>query len=104
MVRDAATERSGDLVFHHAFGRPGFAGTEVRRVSLERRAVGADDLIVVTKVEEDMRVIERRVGAHTHELLRADLDDGDAGIVVKVRNDVIGHSIHLESNGGGRNR
>jgi hypothetical protein len=43
-----------------------------------------------------MRVIERRIGAHTHEFLRADLDDRDAGIVVEVRNDMVGHSIHLE--------
>ena len=95
MVRDAATERSGDPVFHHAFGRPGFAGTEVRRVSIERRTIGADDLVVVAQIEENMGVIERRIGAHAHEFLRADLDDGDAGIVVKMGNDMVGHRIHL---------
>jgi hypothetical protein len=42
-----------------------------------------------------MRVIERRIGAHTHEFLRADLNDRNTGIIVKVRNDMIGHSIHL---------
>jgi hypothetical protein len=40
-------------------------------------------------------MIERRIGAHAHELLRTDLDDGHAGIVVEVRNDMIGHSSHL---------
>jgi hypothetical protein len=38
-----------------------------------------------------MGMIERRIGADAHELLRADLDDGNSGIVVEVRNDIIGH-------------
>src|SRR6202048_4607878 len=86
MVRDAATDRSGDLVFHDAFGRPGFAGLEVGGIAIQGRAIGADDLVVVPQIEKNMRMIERRVGADTHELLRADLDDRNAGIVVKVRN------------------
>jgi hypothetical protein len=48
-----------------------------------------------------MRMIEWRIGAHTHELVRADLNDGYAGIVVKVRNDLIGHRVHLDSKRGG---
>jgi hypothetical protein len=40
-------------------------------------------------------MIERRIGANAHEFLRADLNDGDAGIVVKVWNNMIGHRIHL---------
>jgi hypothetical protein len=42
-----------------------------------------------------MWMIERRIGAHAHEFLRADLDDGNPGIVVEVRNDIIGHRGHL---------
>ena len=42
-----------------------------------------------------MGVVERWIGAHAHEFLRADLDDGDAGIVVKMGNDMVGHRIHL---------
>src|SRR5216684_8267950 len=95
MVREAATDRSGDFVFQHAFGRPGFAGGEVGGITIQGRAIRADDLVVVAKIEENMRMIERRIGAHTHELLRADLDDGNPGIVVEVRNDMIGHCIHL---------
>src|SRR5712692_6567083 len=102
MVREAATGRSGDLVSHHAFRRPGFAGREVGGVAVQGRAIGADDLVVVAQIEENMGVIERRIGAHAHEFLRADLDDGDADIVVKMGNDMVGHSIHLGSNGGGR--
>jgi hypothetical protein len=44
-------------------------------------------------------MIERRVGADAHEFLRADLDHRDPGIIVKVRNDVIGHMFTF-----GRNR
>ena len=43
-------------------------------------------------------MIERRVGSDTHELPRADLDDGDAAIVMEVGDDVVGHVLHL----GGR--
>src|ERR1017187_1642865 len=95
MVREAATGRSGDLVFHDAFGRPGFAGLEVGGVAIQGRAIRADDLAVVAEIEKNMRMIERRIGAHAHELLRADLNDRNAGIVVKVGNDMIGHYIHL---------
>jgi hypothetical protein len=42
-----------------------------------------------------MWMVEGRVGTDAHELLRADLNDGNTGIVVEVRNDMIGHRIHL---------
>ena len=95
IVRETATFRSGYLVGQHAFRRARFAGLEVGGITVERRAIGADDLVVVAEIEKDMRMIERRVGADAHEFLRADLDDGNAGIVVKVRYDMIGHRIHL---------
>jgi len=41
-------------------------------------------------------MIKRGVGADAHELLRAYFDDGDAGIVMEVRDNVIGHPSHLE--------
>ena len=78
-----------------AFRRAGFAGGEIGGKTIQRRAIRADDLVVVAEIEEHMRMIERRVGADAHEFLRADLDDGHAGIVMEVRNDVIGHNIHL---------
>src|SRR5450759_235713 len=104
MVREAATGRSGGLVFHDAFGRTGFPGLEVGGVAIKSRAIGADDFVVVAEIEENMGMIERRIGAHAHELLRADLNDRNAGIVVKVRNDMVGHNIHLEWQRGGRNQ
>src|SRR5664279_156156 len=86
MVRDAATLRSGN-VLQHAFGRTGLAGRKVGSKAIQRGAIGADDFLVVAKIQEHMRVVERRIGAHAHELLRADLNHGDAGIIMKVRND-----------------
>ena len=83
---------SGD-VFQNAFRRTGFARGKVGGKAIQRRAVRADDFVVVAEVEEHMRVIERRVGADAHEFLRADFDDGNTGIVVEVRNDIIGHRI-----------
>src|ERR1700704_6222683 len=89
IVRDAATSRSGDLIFQHAFRRPGFAGGKVGGVAVQGRAIGADDLVVVAEVEENMRMIERRISADAHELLRANLNHGHASIVMKVRNNMI---------------
>ena len=67
-----------------------------RRVEpVQRRAIGADDLVVVAEIEKNMRMIEGRIGADAHELLRADLDHRDASIVVEVRNDMVGHYLHL---------
>src|SRR5579863_7561108 len=49
MVRVAATAGSGGLVLHHAFGRAGFTGLQVSGETVERRAIGADDLVVVAE-------------------------------------------------------
>src|SRR5450432_91596 len=97
MVREAATGRSGDLVFQHAFGRPGLTGLEVGGITIKRRAIGADDFVVVAEIEKNMRVIEGRIGAHAHELLRADLNDRNAGIIVKMGNGMVRHNLHLRS-------
>src|SRR5215831_12363221 len=94
MVRSKTLLKSGN-VLQHAFGRAGLTGAEVGGEAIKCRTIGADDLVVVTKVEEHMGVIERRIRAHAHEFLRADLDDGNTGIIVEVRNDVIGDGIHL---------
>src|ERR1700728_2675200 len=93
IVREADTDRSGGLVFHHAFGWPCFTGGEVGGIAIQGGTIGADDLVVVAQIEENMRVIERRVGAHAHEFLRAGFDHRNGGIVVAVRSDVVGHGI-----------
>src|SRR5438105_1548910 len=69
---------------------------ERRIVPVQRRAVRADDFPVAAHVEKDMGMIERRLGADAHELARADLDHCDARVIVKVRNDVLGHDFALE--------
>jgi len=68
-------------------------GIERRIVPIQRRAVRTDDFLVAPHVEKDVRMIVRRPGADAHELACADLDHRDAGIVMKVRNDVIGHDF-----------
>src|SRR3954470_48546 len=100
MVRVTATRnfpwKSGGLVLQHAFRRARLAGAEVGGEAIQRRTIRADDFVVVAEVEKHMRMVERRVGADAHEFLRADLDHGNAGIVVEVRDDMIGHQLHLE--------
>src|SRR3954454_1021941 len=101
-VRVTATAGlSGDFVFQHAFRRARLAGGKIGGKTVQRRAIGTDDLVVIAKVEEDVRMVERRVGAHAHELLRADLDYRDAGVVVEVRDDMVGHLVFtLDGNDG----
>src|SRR5262245_18335213 len=82
---------SGRLVLQRAFRMQGIAGGGIFRVPIKRGAVGEDDFVVVTHVEAKMRVIERRTRSDTHEFRRPDLDDGHARIILKVRNDMIGH-------------
>lgn len=70
---------------------------ERRVITIERRAIGTDDLAVIAHVAENMRMIHRRPGAHAHEFLGTDLDNRNAGIIVEVRNNVIGHDETFKS-------
>ena len=65
---------------------------ERRIVTVESRAIAADDLVLVAHVAEDARVAEGRAGAGAHEFLGADFDHGNAWIVVKVGYDVVRHA------------
>src|SRR5690606_5123859 len=55
-----------------AFRRNRGAGWQRRVEPVKRRAIGADDLVLVAHVEEDVRVIERWPGADAHEFMGAD--------------------------------
>src|SRR6478609_9274985 len=57
------------------------------------RAIWTDDLGGVAHVEIDMGMVERRHFALAHELVRADLDHRDAGRVMEMRNDLVGHAV-----------
>jgi hypothetical protein len=57
----------------------------------KRRAIGADRLGLVTEVNENVRMIERRGGADAHEFFSANLNERYAGIIVEVRNEVLCH-------------
>jgi len=87
--------RSDDLVFHHALRWTGRAGRKVAREAVQRRAVRADDLVVVAEIEEHMRMIERRVRPDAHEFPGADFNDAHTLAIVEVWNDVVGHEIYL---------
>jgi len=67
-------------------------------MAIECGAVGADELGVAAHGAEHVRMIERRRRADAHEFLGADLDHGDTGIVVEMRNDVVGHFCSLGRN------
>src|SRR5260370_18939351 len=71
--------------------RPRRVRVQGRIVPIERRAIRADDFFVAAHVEEHMRMVERRLGADAHEFARANLDHRDAGIVVEMGDDMIGH-------------
>ena len=62
---------------------------------VQGRAIGADDFVVGAHVEEDVRMVERRLGADAHEFLGADLDHRHARIVVKMGDDVFRHEKSL---------
>src|SRR5690242_3256436 len=64
MVREAATSLRLRDVLQHAFGRTGLARAEIGGKAVQRRAIRTDDLFVVAEIEEHMRMVERRIGAH----------------------------------------
>ena len=70
-------------------------GIEIGVVPIERRAVRADDFMLVTHVEENMGMVERWLCPDAHELVRADFNDGNAEIVVKMGNNVFRHRLRL---------
>src|SRR5690606_27158974 len=70
-----------------------FVGMKLCIVAIKRRAIRANHFGFITHVEKHMRMIERRVCTDAHEFLHADFDGSMAGVVLKVRNDVIGHNM-----------
>jgi pimeloyl-ACP methyl ester carboxylesterase len=69
-----------------------FGGFETRIVDVKRRAVGAEDLIVLTHIKIDVRVVEGRPRAHAIELLDADEDSLGAHVICEMRNNCSGHA------------
>lgn len=55
-------------------------------------AVRADGFRLIAHVYEDVRMIEGRQSADTHEFLRPDSHLGETRLVVKMWCDVIGHN------------
>jgi hypothetical protein len=61
-------------------------------VAEKRRAIRADIFDIVAHIAINVRMIEWRQCADTHKLPRADLDDRDADIVMKMGDDRIRHA------------
>src|SRR3984957_10085185 len=85
-------ESSDDGVVQFAFRRPRRVRRQRGVVAIERRAIRADMLDVVAHIAIDVRMIEWRHGADAHKFLGADLDDRNAEVIVKMRNDRVGHA------------
>ncbi len=86
-----AVMASGSVGYETVF-RITLGGLEARIMDIECRAVGAEDLIVLTHVEVDVGMVEGRPSAHAIEFLDADEDSFSAGVVCKMRNHCSGHA------------
>jgi hypothetical protein len=96
MPRKALTNgrvaESDDDIMEFTLRRTRLVRPQRRIVPIERRAVGAHILDVLAHVAKDMRVVLRWQRTHAHEFLRADLDDLNAKVVMKMRRDFIYHA------------
>ena len=81
----------GHFIREHAFGRPRFPRAETGAVTEQRGAIRTDDLVRISQIEINMRMVEWRQLADAHEFPRADFDHRHASRVVKVGNDRFGH-------------
>ena len=88
------------FAFQGAGRRHRFIGCERLIISVERRAIWADEFRVIAHVAEDVRMIERRQGADAHEFGGADLDEGNPKIVMEMRNYGVCHVGWLAHRGG----
>jgi hypothetical protein len=80
-----------------AFGRASGVRIEIRIMAIVGGAVRTDDFVLIAHVEIHMRMIEGRLGPDAHEFMGADFNDRDAGVIVKVRDDVLRHVVGLAS-------
>lgn len=88
----AIVNRSDWFAFQRAFRRLRFIGLKRRIVAVKRRTIRANVFVVVAHVAKDVRMIERRHGADTHELLGADLYFSNANIIMEMWNDILCHA------------
>src|SRR5690606_19442012 len=88
-----AASGGGAGVVGHALG-PRLVGAERGGVAIERRAIGADELVVLAHVEEHVWMVEGRRRAHAHEFLDPDVDGGMARVVLEMGDRrVVGHDM-----------
>ena len=60
-------------------------------MAIKRRAIGAHDLTFIAAIQKNVGMIERRISTDAHEFLCANFYGGNAGVVVKVWDMMIGH-------------
>lgn len=82
---------SCDLEMEDAAGRVRLVRLQRRIVAIERRAVGADLLVLIAQIDEDVRMIIGNRSAGAHEFLHADFDDAMSAVVLEMGNIVAGH-------------
>jgi hypothetical protein len=87
----------GDDVVQGALGGPCGIGRQSWIVAIKGGAIGADIFSVVAHVAKHVWMVVWRRGADAHELLRADLDNRNARIVMEVGYDFVAHAALLAS-------
>jgi hypothetical protein len=71
-------------------------GVQFPAEAIERRAIGADFLVIGTHVEVDMGMIKWGSCANAHEFLGTDVNNGCALIVVEMRDGAGSHDSSFE--------
>ena len=61
-------------------------------VPIERRTVGTDDFLLITHVDENVGMIEGRLGANALEFLCPDVYGGNPSFVVVFGGEIFSHS------------
>ena len=84
-ARVRVTQDLNSSIVKNGFRRRGFTGFQRAGMTKQGRAIRADDLIVCAHVQKHMRMIERSIGTGALKLVCADLDHGNAHIIVKFR-------------------
>lgn len=76
-----------------AIGRVRLQGADIGVISVERGAVGANDLIVGTHIQINMGMVHRGPCAHTLEFLHANVDFFHTDIVAKMGRAICRHRL-----------
>jgi hypothetical protein len=82
---------SSRLVVKLATGRAGLRRFQLGIIAVERGTIGADFFVVITKIDEYVRVIKRDICANAHEFLHANFNGRVACVILKMGNCMASH-------------